>query len=171
MERESFVFYRSFYEAIDTQPKNVQLAAYRALFKYALYGETSDLKGIVRSLFLLMKPQVDANNKRFETGKLGGRPKKNKTDGFENDNENKTDGFEESNRGSADGKPNENVNDNENVNVNGKENVNDNAKGKSADMKSAGEADFESVGEIALAKLYPDRIERTARISELLKGG
>ena len=54
----------------------------------------------------LVKPQIDANNKRYENGQKGGRPKKSGTE--------KTNGFKNE-------KPNVNENENENVNVNDKE--------------------------------------------------
>lgn len=74
--RESFVFYRSFYDAIKDLPRDVQGEIYTAIMEYSLYGkETENLKPIARSVFTLMKPQIDVNNKRFENGKKGGRPK------------------------------------------------------------------------------------------------
>lgn len=36
--------------------------------------------------FTLIKPQLSANNKRYEDGKKGGRPKKIKTSGFSEKN-------------------------------------------------------------------------------------
>ena len=82
--RDSFIFYRSFYEAIKDLPRDVQGEIYTAIMEYGLYGkETENLKPIARSIFTLMRPQIEANNKRFENGmkgaefgKLGGRPKK-----------------------------------------------------------------------------------------------
>ena len=97
--RESFVFYRSFYDAIKDLPRDVQGEIYTAIMEYSLYGkETENLKPIARSVFTLMKPQIDVNNKRFENGKRGGRPKsEDKPKG--NQNETKDE-------------PNVNVNDN-----------------------------------------------------------
>lgn len=70
MERESFVFYRSFYEAIRRQPKKVQADIYNAIADYALNGtEPTDSPDAVVSIFLLVKPQIDANNIRYESGK------------------------------------------------------------------------------------------------------
>lgn len=74
--RDSFVFYRSFYEAIKDLPRDVQGEIYTAIMEYSLYGNKTDsLKPIARSIFTLMKPQIDVNNKRFENGRKGGRPK------------------------------------------------------------------------------------------------
>lgn len=70
------MFYRSFYDAIKDLPRDVQGEIYTAIMEYSLYGkETENLKPIARSVFTLMKPQIDVNNKRFENGKRGGRPK------------------------------------------------------------------------------------------------
>ena len=77
--RESFVFYRSFYDAIKDLPRDVQGEIYTAIMEYSLYGkETENLKPIARSVFTLMKPQIDVNNKRFENQReTKTKPKKN----------------------------------------------------------------------------------------------
>ena len=75
--RDSFVFYRSFYEAIKGLPSDVQGEIYTAVMEYSLNGkETENLKPMARSMFILMKPLIDANTKKFENGCKGGRPKK-----------------------------------------------------------------------------------------------
>lgn len=78
--RDSFVFYRSFYEAIRELPRDVQGEVYAAMMEYALNGEcrTEQLKPVARSIFTLIKPQLDANISRFEAGRKGGAPKGNK---------------------------------------------------------------------------------------------
>jgi hypothetical protein len=44
--------------------------------EYGLYGkETDNLKPVAKSIFTLIKPNLDANQKRYENGKNGGRPK------------------------------------------------------------------------------------------------
>lgn len=86
MQRDSMVFYRSFMEATDSlepiQYKNV----FQMLLHYAMDGKQPEEEGIEYSLFSLMKPQIDANNRKYENGKkgaefgkLGGRPKKERT--------------------------------------------------------------------------------------------
>lgn len=123
MGRESFIFYRSFYEAMSDINDKDKLKLYNAICKYALYGEETELTGISNTLFKLIKPQLEANNKRFEDGKKGGRPK-NITTGFEDKittgyKKEKTTGFENK-------KPN--VNDNVNGNYNENENIDDDYK-------------------------------------------
>lgn len=84
MERESFIFYKSFYEALSDLNKDIKLEVLTAIIEYALFGELPDgLKPVAKALFTLMKPNIDVNNARFENGKKaaefgkrGGRPKK-----------------------------------------------------------------------------------------------
>ena len=75
--RDSFIFYRSFYEAIKGLKSDVQGEIYTAIMEYSLNGkETENLKPMARSMFILIKPLIDANTKKFENGCKGGRPKK-----------------------------------------------------------------------------------------------
>lgn len=74
MLRESFVFYKSFYEAIRGLPRDIQGEIYTAIMEYGLYGEEPVcLKPIASCVFTLVKPQIDANNARYENGCKGGR--------------------------------------------------------------------------------------------------
>lgn len=109
MARDSFIFYRSFYEAISELPKENQADTYNAIMQYALNQEEINLTGISKAIFSLVKPQLDANYKKYENGKQ----KKSKTVAKQKQNVSKT---------------GTNVNDNENVNENDNENVNDNVK-------------------------------------------
>ena len=69
---EGFVFYGSFYEAISELDHEDQLAVYDAICRYGLFGEEPECNGIVKAMFKLVKPQIDANNKRREAGRKGG---------------------------------------------------------------------------------------------------
>ena len=110
--RDSFVFYRSFYDAIKDLPRDVQGEIYTAIMEYSLYGkETENLKPIARSVFILMKPQIDVNNKRFENGKKGGRPKSE-----EQSNNNQEETKEKPSNNQNETKRKHNVNDNVNDN-------------------------------------------------------
>lgn len=80
--RESFVFYESFYLAISELSVTQQGKIFQAICRYALYEEEPELKGASAAVFMLVKPQIDANNRRYENGKKGaehgvkgGRPK------------------------------------------------------------------------------------------------
>lgn len=75
--RDSLVFYSSFYEAIEVLDDGDQLKAYKAIMNYALNGiEPSSDIGISYAIFLAVKPQIDANNQRYENSTKGGRPTK-----------------------------------------------------------------------------------------------
>ena len=110
MERESFVFYRSFYEGIKELPRDIQGEVLTAIMEYGLNGVTTEnQKQITKAMFALIKPQLDANNQRFENGKKGGRPKANC-------NQTETETKPKQNRNKTKHEPN--VNDNVNVNDN-----------------------------------------------------
>ena len=109
MARDSFIFYRSFYEAISELPKENQADTYNAIMQYALNQEEIELTGISKAIFSLVKPQLDANYKKYENGKQ----KKSKTEAKQKQTKSKT-------RTNV----NENENDNENVNVNDNDNEN-----------------------------------------------
>lgn len=70
VEKESFVFYKSFYDAI-TGPKNEKdrLKVYDAICELALNGNETKLTGVAKTIFTLIKPQILANTKRYENGK------------------------------------------------------------------------------------------------------
>lgn len=104
---DSMVFYRSFYEAIKRLPELSRAKLYDAVFAYGLDGEEMELDGIEDAMFQLIKPQIDANNRRKENGKKGGRPK--------------TEAKPNCNLDETKQEPNVNVNANANVNVNVKE--------------------------------------------------
>lgn len=86
MKRDSICFYRSFYDAIKALPKKYQAQALDAVLAYGLDGiEPTDADGVTQAIFALIRPQIDANNKRYingkkgaEHGNKGGRPKNEK---------------------------------------------------------------------------------------------
>lgn len=110
--RESTVFYRSFYEAIKELDADTQAQVYSAIFEYALNFNEVEVKGVAKTVFTLIKPQLDANLKRYENGtkakvkqfasKQEAKPKQDRS------------------------KMEANVNVNDNVNVNENDNVNHN---------------------------------------------
>lgn len=77
--RDSFIFYSSFYEAIVDLPDEERLKCYDMICEYALTGKIPEVSGIAKSIFALIKPNVDASIKRRKNGAKGGRNnKKNK---------------------------------------------------------------------------------------------
>ena len=77
-KRDSFIFYRSFYEAIRELKDDIKLEVFTAITEYALYGKfPEDLKPVAKGMMTLIKPNLDVNTSRYENGKKGGRkPKK-----------------------------------------------------------------------------------------------
>ena len=101
--RDTLIFYRSFYEAINELPKETQAEVYHAIFEYSLNFNEVQLTGLAKTIFTLIKPQLEANNKRFangnkpkvkhETSKTEAKPKRNKSkvEANNNNNNNKKD--------------------------------------------------------------------------------
>ena len=108
--RDGFIFYESFRSAMKDLPAETQLLLYNALADYALYDIEPDFdtNGIARGFFALMRPQIDANNRRRDAGARGGRPVKSQES---EPNEHQTETNEEPNRnlGVTDEKPNGNL--------------------------------------------------------------
>lgn len=112
-EKNSFIFYRSFHEALKLLPTSEEKALiYEAVVEYALNQVEIELSGTCKGMFLLIKPQLDANQKRFQNGNLGGRPKSNHNLDETKDNQKITKP-----------EPNKNANANLNVNVNANKKV------------------------------------------------
>jgi hypothetical protein len=101
-KRDSFIFYRSFYEALQDLPDQQRLEIYDAICNFSLNFQECELQGISSTIFKLIKPQLEANNKRFINGS---KPKKSKTEAKSKQVKSKTEA-------------NNNVNDNVNNNVN-----------------------------------------------------
>ena len=76
--KDGFVFYASWWEAIKNLQREMQGDVLTAIIEYGLYGETTESpKPIASAMLAMVKPQIDANNQRYENGKKGGRPKAN----------------------------------------------------------------------------------------------
>ena len=84
---DSFVFYRSFRDAIREMDEQEQLETLLAICDYALYGVEPNLSGALpRAVFTVARPSIDANKAKRENGLKGGRPPqkaKQETCGFE----------------------------------------------------------------------------------------
>ena len=81
--RDSFVFYRSFFEAISELDEPQFNMCMRAICEYGLNGTLPTESGVTKTVFMLVKPQIDANNRRWVGGHKGGRPKKEQKELFE----------------------------------------------------------------------------------------
>ena len=111
--RDSMIFYRSFYESLSGMSSLTKAEVYDAIFIYGLdFQEPTFTDEIARSFFVLIKPQIDANIKRYNNGN---KPKvkqdKSKTEAKDKQTISKIEA-------------NKNVNDNVNVNKNNNKNNN-----------------------------------------------
>lgn len=108
-KRDSFIFYRSFFEATKPLKKNEKAELFQAICDYALDQKEGDLSALPEAMFALIQPQLQANYKKYLNGKKP-KEKKSKTEAKTKQTVSKTEG---------------NVNDNDNENVNKNDNVND----------------------------------------------
>ena len=109
-KRDSFIFYRSFFDGTKPLKKNEKAELFDAICNYALDQIEPNLKPLSNAMFALIRPQLDANYKRF----LNGKKPKEKTSKTEANNKQTVSKTE----------ANKNVNVNDNLNAN----VNDNSK-------------------------------------------
>lgn len=72
-ENQSFVFYRSFADALEKMEPEECKACLMSLCSYALDGEERADTPISGMFLSLVKPQIDANTKRREAGRRGGK--------------------------------------------------------------------------------------------------
>jgi len=90
--RDSFLMYRSFITAArKVKNKAQRLSLYEAIFDLALDDVDTELDDAIGALFDLIRPQVLANNKRYQNGsKAKAKPKQteSKTEANKNVNEN-----------------------------------------------------------------------------------
>ena len=117
MKRDSFIFYRSFLEALEELSDEQYARVFRAISKFALDGKETKLSGVEKAIFQLAKPQLIANQKRWENGCKGGRkPSENKPSDNQDDNQNgnqkETETKPSDNQSESKPEPNENENEN-----------------------------------------------------------
>ena len=105
MIRDSLVFYRSFHEATKGLPPEQYKKAVTAILEYALNGiSPSEIDGIGYTVYCMARPQIDANNTRYQNGTKGGR-KKTESEPDKNQPETKP----EPNKNQSETKPEPNV--------------------------------------------------------------
>lgn len=115
--RESMVFYRSFYQAVEDLPPEEFKASVMAILGYGLDGKCEEVSGVSKSILALVKPQIDKNNKRYENSLKGGRKStdnQTETKPEPNANQVETKPKPNSNQTQTKLKPNDNVNVNDN---------------------------------------------------------
>lgn len=85
MQRDSFVIFKNWVDAIDTLPEENRYETFKALADYGLSGQMPEnISQITRALLCSFSAGVERNLERYqanvENGKKGGRPKKIKKD-------------------------------------------------------------------------------------------
>jgi hypothetical protein len=66
--RDSFIFYRSFYQSAKKLPKEDKAELFDAICSYALDGEEIELSVVPEAIFTVIQPNLDANRRRWENG-------------------------------------------------------------------------------------------------------
>ena len=74
VNRNSFVFYDSFYRAMNYLTEEEKIEYIDAICNYSLYDIRIEMSPKIEGMFELIKAQIDANIKKREDGKKGGRP-------------------------------------------------------------------------------------------------
>jgi len=77
--RDSFIFYRSFLKSIQHLDTSEQLELFLAIVEYGLDQREPDMSRYVRAVWESIKPQLDANQRKYENGCKGGKPKPNQS--------------------------------------------------------------------------------------------
>jgi len=110
IKKDSFIVYRSFYVGLKALKNKDRLQLYDAIFEYGLNTSEIDLKPLPQAMFEMIKPQLEANHRKFLNGKKGGQATKELWA--------KQGQGEGQKKSKAIANVNHNVNDNKNVNVN-----------------------------------------------------
>ena len=74
INRNSFVFYDSFYKAMKNLTNDEKIEYIDAICNYSLYDIRLEMCPKIEGMFELIKAQIDANIKRRKDGAKGGRP-------------------------------------------------------------------------------------------------
>lgn len=80
-EGKSFIMLPSYFEAISPLEDQDRLALYDAIMRYVFDDqEPVELQGVLKSLFTLLRPNIDSSIRKYqanvENGRRGGRPRK-----------------------------------------------------------------------------------------------
>ena len=74
INRNSFVFYDSFYKAMKNLREEEKVEYIDAICNYSLYDKRLTMSPKIEGMFELVKAQIDANIKKRKDGMKGGRP-------------------------------------------------------------------------------------------------
>lgn len=79
IERKQFTFYRSFWDSLKVLPDDDFLPIIKAVIRYALDEEESELSPLQNAFFQLIKPTLNTARSRAENGLKGGKANKKQT--------------------------------------------------------------------------------------------
>lgn len=83
MANKGVLILESYYEVISELSDDEQLIMFKGICEYGINGVEPNFKGALKSLFTLMKPNIDSSISRYNSsvtnGGKGGRPKKTET--------------------------------------------------------------------------------------------
>tara|TARA_R110002167_G_scaffold33510_2_gene107652 strand:+ start:1223 stop:1912 length:690 start_codon:yes stop_codon:yes gene_type:complete len=66
--RDSFIFYRSFYQSVRKLPAKDKAEIFDAICSYALDGEEIEMGIVPEAIFTVIQPNLDANRRKWENG-------------------------------------------------------------------------------------------------------
>lgn len=190
MKRDSFVTYRSFYEAVKSLDYETIGKVYVAINEYALDHNEVECDGIVKTVFTLIKPQLEASFQKAISGSKGGKVSKSQSSEELEDkeernistleanpkqngsktkaNKKQTLSKTEANSKQTSSNANANANVNANVNVNVNANVNDDLdiKNKIISLLSSSKDIFKS---IKLENEYEETLKMMIKAAQITK--
>lgn len=77
MENHTITMFESFYIAAQDMPVEDRVKFYEAIMVYGFYGEEIELPKMVKTVFTAIKPVIERSRQMRESGRKGGRPRKN----------------------------------------------------------------------------------------------
>lgn len=111
------IFYAGWWDGIKELPVAVRNEVLNTIVEYGIEGETTSEQGqVTKAIMAFVRPQIDANNVRWENGCRGGAPVGNQN--ARKNNQETTEKQPKNNQKTTEKQPNVNVNENVNVNVN-----------------------------------------------------
>jgi len=118
-KRDSIVVYRSFYEAAKALTDKEELELYRAIFEFGLEQKSVDMGPMAAAMFKLIKPQLEANHKKWQNGMRGAQATKDKwAKEGQGQGQKKAKSIPKDNQKETEDEPNANDNVNANANAN-----------------------------------------------------
>lgn len=148
VSRDSMVIYRSFYDAIKELPEQNQLEILKQIFEFGLDGIESELTGLSKTIWILIKPNLEANRTKWESGCKAKRKQ----------NRSKTEAKQKQETSETEANVYVDVNDNVNEDKNDNENEKLNSKSKAKKKKEKVQfvpPTIEQIQEYFNEKAYP----------------